>query len=522
MKLNTVVGSFLSGIAKAMPPTVQPISTQEQAINVATTGQFFLGTQQSAENAPRDRQQIYTKLQRMAKFAPIAEALKIHITTALGGDSYTNKTIFIKPATRLRKEEKELSKLDKQELDKIKSRIGKVENLVNRNIFKVCHDAIVYGDAYVRVYGKKKNGLVGLVCDHRTQAPLIMGFEQGSTPVGFLVQNNNPNSQKQAVVLNEFQMKRLRIQPIIEINQQDIIDNINYAETLLEDDIDNLAILPSKIGGSFLLEVEDIFDNIITCLTALTTQQIADSVKRMIVSINQENMSPAQREQYMQYFQSFLDESEAYTREAMERGKALYQTQFGALPQMGEKQAINFVGDITGERTPINTEVFMINVRLLMGGLGLDPSFVGWTDLITGGLGESGALHSSIQTMQRSQRIRMDAKEYIDSVILSDWFFAFGEQYTDQLDYPWEIEFYSDQTASMTEQLANQNQRIQASMGMLQVFEQAKALGMTKEYMISFFERRLGLDFTEAEQAVDSLLAQANSEQPAGDGGFNE
>lgn len=513
-----MVGGFLASLAKSVPPAPPQANTNQQVINFAT-GQLLTGASSVNTTETRDRQQIYFKLQRMAKFAPIAEAIKIHVTTALGGDSYTNKTIFLKPASRLRVSEDELSKLDKIELEKVNKRIGRMENLLNRNIFKVCHDAVVYGDAYVRLYGKKSIGLQDIICDHRTQAPLVLAFEQGRTPVGYLFANGNQNAQQEAITLNGFQVKRLRIQPIIETNQQDIIDNINYAETLLEDDIDKLAVLPAKIGGSFLIEVEQFYDNVLICLSALTTQQIADSVKRMTLSLNQEAMSPAQRQQYTQFLKGLIEESEEYTKNALQNGEALYNTQYMMLPQMGEKQAVNFLGDTSGQRVPVNTETFMINVRLLMGGLGLDPAFVGWSDLLTGGLGDGGALRTSVQSMLRAQRIRQDAFEYINSVMATDWLYAYGEEYKDVLDYAWEIEFYSDQTASMTEQLANQTQRVQTSMGMLQVFEQAKALGMSKEYMIVFFERRLGLDYKEAEEAVNSLMSAKPQEET---GGFNE
>lgn len=80
------------------------------------------------------------------------------------------------------------------------------------------------------------------------------------------------------------------------------------------------------------------------------------------------------------------------------------------------------MGDIKNQRSsPINIEQFMINVRLLMGGIGLDPSMVGWADMLTGGIGEGGAFHTSAQIMRRSQDIRTAASEGINQILHLDW-----------------------------------------------------------------------------------------------------
>ena len=39
----------------------------------------------------------------MLRFAPIAEGMGIHVSAALGGDSYSGQQVFITPAERLKR-----------------------------------------------------------------------------------------------------------------------------------------------------------------------------------------------------------------------------------------------------------------------------------------------------------------------------------------------------------------------------------------------------------------------------------
>lgn len=51
----------------------------------------------------RTRKEILTKWERMLRFAPIAEGMGIHVSAALGGDSYSGQQVFITPAERLKR-----------------------------------------------------------------------------------------------------------------------------------------------------------------------------------------------------------------------------------------------------------------------------------------------------------------------------------------------------------------------------------------------------------------------------------
>ncbi|MBW3010294.1 hypothetical protein JGX49_19680, partial [Acinetobacter baumannii] len=101
----------------------------------------------------------------MLRFAPIAEGMGIHVSAALGGDSYSGQQVFITPAERLKKANGPAAEKLKKQLDE---RRVKMEKLINKYLSKLARDAISFGDSYARIYGKKDKGVIDLVCNEYT------------------------------------------------------------------------------------------------------------------------------------------------------------------------------------------------------------------------------------------------------------------------------------------------------------------------------------------------------------------
>ncbi|MCZ2928553.1 hypothetical protein NYY65_20005, partial [Acinetobacter baumannii] len=94
-----------------------------------TMAPFSLGTNQTKANKKRTRKEILTKWERMLRFAPIAEGMGIHVSAALGGDSYSGQQVFITPAERLKKANGPAAEKLKKQLDE---RRVKMEKLINK------------------------------------------------------------------------------------------------------------------------------------------------------------------------------------------------------------------------------------------------------------------------------------------------------------------------------------------------------------------------------------------------------
>lgn len=485
------------------------------------TEPFNLGTFDTPENRKRHRKEIYTKWEKMLAFAPIAEGIGIHVAAALGGDSTTGQQIFITPAMRLRG--KDIGQNAKVQLKQLNDRIKHLESLISGNMSKILRDAAGFGDAYVRVLGEKGKGVTKIICNDTTYPPLIQAFEQGDEAVVYHTLDDK-SWQKTVLNHNKLQMLRLRLKNLNRIPQYHISDSVSMSQAMQSDNLKEWPILPARVGGSFLYEIERFYDNVILALAAMNSQQIADSVNQMFLSINMSGMPPAQREAYKRGLSEMLKNHESYVRNALQGGEAIFGTNFHVLPTFDEKQVLNPIGDIKGQRaSTINTDVLMHNVKLMMGGLGLDLSMVGYSELISGGIGEGAAFHTSAQIMRRSMDLRNATKEFLNQLIALDWGYRYNEFFENEQDYPWQVEFYSDQSAAMTEELTNKQARMNSLIVKAQAIAQIKELGLSEENAARLLERDGGMDYDEAIAIAQDIKAssavggeQAGGEEPAG------
>ncbi|NNP70380.1 hypothetical protein [Acinetobacter sp. Ac_5812] len=457
---------------------------------------FSLGTSTTKENRKRTRKEILTKWEQMLKFAPIAEGIGIHVMAALGGDTHSGQQIFITPTERLRGE---VGVTEKEQLKKLEARIKPIETIINKYITKLCSEGISFGDSYARVYGKKGKGVTDLLSNEYTYAPNIQAYEQGSKTVAYFALNPK-NWSKVITKLNARQMVRMKLPRILNIPQYDPVEAGLISQMLEGDDPAELPILPAQVGGSFLYAIEKTYDDVILALTTMNSQQVADAVNQMFLTLNMAGMPPAQREAYIRGLEGMLKDHEKFVKGALEGGESIWNTKYHVLPTWDEKQILNPVGDIKGQRTaPVNIETFMINVRLLMGGIGLDPSMVGWADMLSGGIGDGAAFHTSSQIMRRSMYIRQSAVQLTNDVMHIDWGYCYNEQFeAGELDFPWRIEFSSTQSAAVTEENTNKQMQMNTSLLKIQVINSLKESDLSEATMQYILEKDAGFNYDDA------------------------
>lgn len=510
MAASDILSLLLGPSAGSIPQQLANDNQETMAQMYDAFAPFSLGTNSTPQNRKRTRKEILTKWEQMLRFAPVAEGIGIHVTAALGGDTHNGQQIFITPAERLRGEKGQAA--DAQ-LEKLQKRIKPMETLLNKYITKICSDGISFGDAYARIYGKKGKGVTDMLCNEYTHPPLIQAFEQGSKTVAFFALNPK-NWMKTLTKLSSTQMVRLKMPRIVNVPQFDLVETGLITQMLEGDDPEELPILPAMIGGSFLFAIESAYDDVLLALTAMNSQQVADAVNQMFLTLNMAGMPEAQRTAYVRGLEGMIQEHEKFVRNALQGGEGVWNTKYHVLPTWDEKQILNPVGDIKGQRnSPINIETFMINVRLLMGGFGLDPSMVGWADMLAGGLGDGAAtLTYSSQVMRRSMWIRQSAAQFVNDVMHLDWGYAYNEQF-DPRDYPWQVEFSSSQSAAVTEENTNKQTQMNTSLLKIQVINSLKESDLAEETMQYILEKDAGFNYDDAKRVAADI---ASSRQQGG------
>lgn len=482
------------------PAHILDANSQYEVLN-----QFELGTYNSPQNAPRTRQQIYTFWELMQKDPQIAEALSLHVTAALGGHETTGDVIFITPHDRIRGNGRRASELRQ----KVEREARHITPIINRHAFALARQAIGFGDSYARIYTDKKAGVVGLMNNRHTAPPMIMAFEQGDKTVGFHALEAEKLSRT-IEKLTPMQMLRVKMGRIETVPQMTL--QVWQDERILGfNNRFDMPILPSEVGGSFLYPIEEPWQDVTIARAGLNNQQIADSVRQAFLSINVEGMPPAQQKKYQESLVNTLKNYKQQIQDAFNGGEALYGTTYHVLPQWGDKQVLQSIGDISQRNAPLNEGVLMLPLRRLAGGIGLDLSLIGWADMLAGGLGDGASFHTSAQVMRRSLIIRQALIDAFNHLMSLHWGIKYGETFTDG-NYPWQFDFFSEQSAAATMSLNNKQNRANTLAIQTQAFAGLKELGLDKETMQLILEDEMGLDVALAEKIAKSLAAQGVGE----------
>lgn len=232
-----------------------------------------------------------------------------------------------------------------------------------------------------------------------------------------------------------------------------------------------------------------------------------------------EGMPPNQQKKYKQGLVKMLQGYRDRVKAAFDGGEEIYATNYHIVPTWGDKQTINSLGDLGGGRqSPLNTEVLMINLRRLAGGLGTDLSLIGWADMLAGGLGDGAAFHTSAQIMRRSTWIRQSLIDSYNKLMAQHWAIKYNEYFKDG-EYPWQFDFYSDQSAAATEALTNKQTRLNTTMIKAQTLQLLRDLGFSEATLQTMIEKDMGEDFDTAKKIANDLVKARETVADDGHGG---
>lgn len=510
------VGKFLSNILseRRLEQSITPTSRISDISEVYENFEpYSLGVYYGDKLQRRDRKSIYTEYKTMMQDPTIHACLNLLVTAALGGHESRGEVVFIRPSDKIMgkgTQNTELRKMVDQEAEYLQS-------MLNNIIFVFSRNGVGYGDSYMRVYPKTGLGITNVICDETVDPPLIQAFEQGGRTVGFHALEISDYEVRQITKLGPHQMLRMKMQRITPLPQFRI-DHVLHKKLLDEDDINKIPIIPSPVGGSFLQAVAPAWRDWMISFSALNSQQIADSVNNQFLTMDMSAMPEANREKYKQGLKKSLLDLHEKVKKALSGNEPLWTTNWTFLPTWGEKQILNPMGDLTKRTSPMSLELSMTHLKRGVGALGLDLSLVGWMDLISGGLGDGGAFHTSAQSMQQSALIRQSLTEPLISFCLMHFAYKHGKVFK-RGDLPFKIEFYSDISAAATESLNNKQTRASTTSLITNVLLQMKDLGLGEETNRYLLTDSLGMDDDPAMKIAKELAKKSNNEGANGEGG---
>lgn len=439
----------------------------------------------------QSRASIYKNFMLMERDPVINTALRMHAIAALGGHESKGDLIFIESTANATDDEKKMVAELREDLLPIFNKIA----------FNLSYTAIAFGDAYVRTYYKKGEGLLRCVCDEQVHPSLIVPYEQAGETVGYVANYKSNNFAK----MTTLQIARMKMPRVSWVPQVGVVSK-TYRSNILEDDIDKLPLLPSMVGGSFLFAAEKPYKHFAVSLNCLVGQRLVDSIDEGFLTINVAGSTKEQQERLKKNIIKVLSDSKKIADDAM-AGKAYFGRTRHIVFTHGEKQITTQSDGIQSKRAGnVTIDDILLHAKLLAGSLGIDLSMLGFADSLSGGLGEGGFFRASAQIAESSRLIRSALSDFFNDLIDKHYLFKYGKTLP-KFNRPFTIDFYGSISAFESERQATRANAVNTAGMVVQIFSQLKELGLTENVMSNFMTKQLMLDEQEANSYSQALLS---------------
>ncbi|NDI85066.1 hypothetical protein [Undibacterium crateris] len=448
--------------------------------NGGTTISALLG---SGRRVAKARQSIYEKWSFMEGDPIVSSALMLLVTSALGGHETTGDVVFIEK-TPIAEKDKRLGAI----ADEISADLS---SLFNRVAYTSAYNGAAFGDSYARIYSHPGIGVTDLYVDELVRPTLVQPYERGSRTVGFMIYSG----QKLVDRLQLDQMARLKMPRTLWVPQYSVVEKA-FRMTLQEDDEKKLPILPGMVGGSFLYQAEEAYDNLYASLLGLLGQRWMDSIDEQMISINMQSMTSGQQDKFLKTFTTMLRASKQRAEDAVKNGRPVMERIRHLIPVFNEKQVQTIStapNGAAGRGGTISVEDIMLHARMLSGALGVDLSMLGFADQLSGGLGDGGFFRVSAQAAERARGIRHALSEFFYSIIDIHTMKRYGIVF-EPSNRPYKINFYGSISAMESEKAKTKSEALNSAALFVQALQQMKDLGLPKSIFQSILANQFLLD----------------------------
>ncbi len=447
---------------------------------------------------PDNRLDRYHCYDMMAKDPIIDTALNHHLNNALAPKTESGEIL-------------RFESIGEKETPEAKILREDLQQLFNKNIRKWMYAAIKNGVCYVRPNVTDGIGITSIRNDFYTNPSQIKEYEVAGNTVGYLHKTDIETHSNGTYQLFEpwkfiaFKMESLDIDQKLEPVWK---DKLRF--DIRSDDTDNEDPIESQNYGRSLFET--VYEPYISLRKAMRSLDIAREKagrKERFITVNTGNQTPtAAAKYYGQVVNLFRSKKSKRKRKEYETG-ARTSVENVIIPVTGE------IG-IQTEVNPVDIahiEDMHFRVSLLAASLGIDKALFGFTEDLSGGLGDGGFFQVSLMAGAYANSVRSVAADTMNELAELHLFKKTGKVYPGEL--PWKIVFNSTATAVEREEQAAFESKLNSATMEITVVQTMDPEWQEVDrgaYVRHILVTRLGM--TEEEyKAVKSKGA------PAGDGG---
>ncbi|GAJ73380.1 hypothetical protein JCM18904_4266 [Vibrio sp. JCM 18904] len=440
---------------------------------------------------------LYPILKEMAEDSTIDAALNLHLGHALSVSNDNGMAVYLHPTDE--KYAEYVGRLNRELLTRI-----------NENLMNWTYSTLVYGVNYVRPYTKEGMGITHFEANYYTLPNQIREYERSGELAGFTAEYLQTRANGEQVRLAEpWALIPLKM-PIWRPDMD--IPPVNYTGqrySLYDDAYSRMPIETQNYGTSILLTCFEAWSMLRQSIAALGASRVNASLIDRMVAVNTDGLDAAGAAEYINMV---ADQMKQDRQEVVDRSRKLgfIPTVINTLlPFMGGAKGGLQIDTFTTDPNISHIEDIMFHLKRLAGTLGVDPSMLGFGDLLSGGLGEGGFFRTSIQSALRANQIRAAVVAFVKRAIDIHTIYRDGKVWNDN-DMPFEIRFNSLNTAIEQEKsAAMESQANYATMltTVLDLIEQSP-IGKSPKLKNHLYTSVVGLDSELANEVISELAAQ--------------
>ena len=392
---------------------------------------------------PEDRYMLYEIFKEMSEDSTIDAALNIHLGHALSASDKNGLAVFLHPKSEEHAEY--VAQLNRE-----------VMAAINMEIMNWSYPMLVFGVNYVRPYVQQGKGITHFESNFYTQAKQIREYERAGVLCGFTSEHLKVRENGEQVRLAEpWALIPLKM-PVWRPNMDK--EPVNYtgqAYSLFDDAYSRQPIEAQNYGTSILHSTYESWEMLRQSIASLGASRVNASLIDRLVGVNTAGLDSAGAAEYVNLLAAQM-QSDRQKIVKNSRKQGFIPTVINTLiPLMTEGKGGVQIDTFTTDPNISHIEDIMFHLKRMAASIGLDPSMLGFGDLLSGGLGEGGFLRTSIQSALRAHQIRAAVARFVRRSIDIHTIHRDGK-YWPMGEEPFEIQFNSVNTAVAQEEAANQ------------------------------------------------------------------
>lgn len=453
---------------------------------------------------PTDRMSRYALFDQMMRSPIISTALNIHVSSALSIDKKSGLCFNLAP----------IDSSDKETVERCKEIMNDLGEMLNTGLPSWAIIMATFGVSYVRPYAEMGKGIQSFESSYYTLPHFVSEFYRGGDLAGFTGDYLLDPTTNQRVLAKPWEMISMK-NPywIPDINDMPMTGGTT-GYSLLRPPTQRSLCETQNYGTSFLEYSYEPYVNLCDALRALKAARRNTATIDRLIALSTAELDPTNAANHVRQVSQSLKRSMDEVQQRSRNGNSMPIVLNHLVPVMGAGK-----GNITIDTQSIPADIsgiedVMFLLRQLCASCGSDASLMGWSDQMSGGLGEGGWAQTAIQAAQRSLWIRNAAGTALNRIVDIHCAYKYGKVYQ-QNNRPFRVEFNSNNNAIQAENDREQESRvnyISALVGILDAMQNNAKLANSPTLMTTLLSDQLKLNTETVTKIYNEFQAQKESD----------